>query len=80
MFDDKTKKKKYIGVTQKLNFEELEEISIPRGSSDSQRCSKEMHTAFWSLLGSINWLQSRTQFQACYQFSRCAAASASPTI
>ena len=81
VFDDKTKKKKkYIGVTQKLNVEELEEISIPRGSSDSEGCSKEMHTAFRSLLGSINWLQSRTQFQACYQFSRCASASASPTI
>ena len=80
MFDDKTKKKKYIGVTQKLNVEELEEISIPRGSSDSEGCSKEMHAAFRSLLGSINWLQSRTQFQACYQFSRCDSASASPTI
>ena len=33
-----------------------------------------------SLLGSINWLQSRTQFQSCYQFSRCASAAASPTI
>ena len=81
VFDDKTKKKKkYIGVTQKLNVEELEEISIPRGSADSEGCSKEMHTAFRSLLGSINWLQSRTQFQACCQFSRCASASASPAI
>ena len=33
-----------------------------------------------SLLGSINWLQSRTQFQSCYQFPRCASAAASPTI
>ena len=33
-----------------------------------------------SLLGSINWLQSRTQFQSCYQFSRCASAAASPTV
>ena len=80
VFDDKTKKKKYISVTPRLNVEELEEISIPRGSSDSEGCSKEMHTAFRSLLGSINWLQSRTQFQACYQFSRCASASAPPTI
>ena len=80
VFDEKTKRKKYIGVTQRLNVEELEEISTPRGSSDSEGCSKEMHTAFRSLLGSINWLQSRTQFQARYQFSRCASASASPTI
>ena len=53
VFDEKTKKKK-IGVTQKLNVEELEEISIPRGSNDSEGCSKEMHTAFRSLLGSIH--------------------------
>ena len=54
VFDEKTKKKKYIGVTQTLNVEELEEISIPRGSNDSEGCSKEMHTAFRSLLGSIH--------------------------
>ena len=30
VFDDKTKKKKYIRVTQQLNVEELEEITIPR--------------------------------------------------
>ena len=70
----------YIGVTQKLNVEELEEISIPRESHDSDGCNKEMHAAFRSLFGSINWLQSRTQFQACYQFSRCASAFAAPTI
>ena len=28
----------------------------------------------------INWLRSRTQFQACYSFSRLASASAAPTI
>merc|ERR1711978_794324 len=32
------------------------------------------------MLGSLNWLQSRTQFQAAYRFSRCASASAAPTI
>ena len=37
-------------------------------------------TAYRSLLGSINWLQSRTRFQAYYQFSPCASAAASPTI
>ena len=40
----------------------------------------EFHTAYRSLLGNINWLQSRTQFQSCYQFSRCASAAASPPI
>lgn len=28
----------------------------------------------------INWLQSRTQFQSCYQFSRNASAAAAPTL
>ena len=32
------------------------------------------------LLGEINWLQSRTQFQCCYKFSRCASMAASPTL
>ena len=38
-----------------------------------------MHTWYRSLLGQINWLQSRTQFQCCYKFSRCAPQAASPT-
>ena len=33
-----------------------------------------------SLLGQINRSQSRTQFQCCYRFSRCATRAASPTI
>ena len=39
-----------------------------------------LHTSYRPLLGSINWLQSSTQFQACYQFSRLASASAAPTV
>ena len=31
-------------------------------------------------LGSSNWLQSRTQFEISYYFSRCSSASASATI
>ena len=44
--------------------------------------TRNLHTAYRSLLGSINWLQSRSQFQSCYQFPRCAsaAAAAAPTI
>ena len=43
-------------------------------------CSKEMHTQFRSVLGQINWLQARTQYQSCYLFSRSASASAGPKI
>ena len=40
---------------------------------------KTFHTSYRSLLGSINRLQYRTQFQACYLFSRLASRSAAPT-
>ena len=39
-----------------------------------------LHTEYRSVLGSLNWLQSRTQFQSCYRFSRAASAAASPTM
>ena len=32
-----------------------------------------MQTMYRSLLGQKNWLQSRTQFQCCFQISRCAS-------
>ena len=32
------------------------------------------------MLGQINWLQARTQYQSCYLFSRCASSAAAPTI
>ena len=72
--------KKYISIDQKLCVSELEEIVIPKHLKDADVCDKALHTSYRSLLGSINWLQSRTQFQACYQFSRLASASAAPTV
>ena len=77
---DEHKKKKYISIDQKLSVQELEEISIPKPLKDTDLCDKQLHTSYRSLLGSINCLQSRTQFQACYSFSRLASASAAPTI
>ena len=79
IFDEKGNKK-YISIDQSLNVSELEEIVIPKNLKDDVKCDKALHTSYRSLLGSINWLQSRTQFQACYRFSRLASASASPTI
>ena len=78
--DEKAKKKSHIVVEQSLCVSELTEIFIQKGQKDDEKCDKDMHTAYRSLLGSINWLQSRTQFQACYQFSRCASAAESPTV
>ena len=37
-------------------------------------------TEYTSVLGKLNWLQSRTQFHISYHFSRCASAAASATI
>ena len=70
--------KKYISIDQKLCVSELEEIVMPKHLKDADVCDKAFHTSYRSLLGSINWRQSRTQFQACYQFS--ASASAAPTV
>ena len=67
-------------VEQSLCVSELTEVVIPKGWKDEDKCGKDLHTAYRSLLGGINWLQSRTQFQSCSQFSRCASAAASPTI
>ena len=67
VFDEKGEKK-YISIDQSLAVSELEEIPLPKNLKDDQKCDKELHTAYRSLLGSTNWLQSRTQFQACYHF------------
>ena len=39
-----------------------------------------MHTMYRRLLGQINWLQSSTQFQCCYKFSKCVSMAGCPTI
>jgi len=57
----------------------LLKLSYPKVRRMKTNATK-ISTAYRSLLGSINWLQSRTQFQSCYQFSHCASAAAAPTI
>ena len=54
--------------------------TIDKSLKDDVVCVREQHTNYRSVLGQINWLQSRTQFQSCYLFSRCASACANPTI
>ena len=61
-------------------IKDLAEVIVPRGAQDNQLCDPAMHTEYRSVLGGMNWLQSRTQFTACYRFSRAASASAAPTI
>ena len=68
----------HIEVDQEIKIEELEEIVFDKSLRDDQECPPIVHKAYRSLLGQINWLQSRTQFHACFMFSRCASACAKP--
>ena len=77
---DKGTKTQHICVDQSKAIEALAEMDIEKGLRDELPCSPQQHTLYRSVLGQINWLQSRTQFQACYSFSRCASASAAPKI
>jgi hypothetical protein len=70
----------YVRVDQDRCIDELEEMLIEKHLKDDTPCTATQHTAYRSVLGMINWLQSRTQYQAAYRFSRCAACAAKPTI
>ena len=72
--------KRYIRVDQNRAIEELPEVRFDKTLSDTVQCSPYMHTEYRSVLGQINWLQSRTQFHSCYKFSRAASAASKPTI
>ena len=71
---------KHIRVDQERKVEELSEIKIDSSLRETLTCTPDLHTQFRSVLGQVNWLQSRTQYQSCYLFSRSASASASPTV
>ena len=78
--DRKDPGRRHIQVDQETKIEELSEIVFDKQVKDNITCTSDLHTQYRSLLGQINWLQSRTQFQSCYAFSRCASAAAAPTI
>ena len=68
-----------IVMDQDKAVEELSEIQLEKKLNDEADCTPAMHTEYRrSLLGSLNWLQSRTQFQIAYKFSRAASAAAAP--
>ena len=70
----------YISCDQKLAVDAVEEIQHEKHLKDNSACNPQTHTAYRSVLGQLNWLQSRTQVHVCYKFSRCASAASSPTI
>ena len=49
---------------------------------DNIQCNLQLYiyTAYRSVLGQLDCLQSRAQVHLCYKFSRCASAAANPTI
>ena len=53
---------------------------MERNTKEDLHCTHSMHTMYRSLLGQINGIQSRIQFQRCHKFYRCASMAASPTI
>ena len=67
-------------VSQERAIEELDQIPVEKNIEENIHCTPTMHAKYWSLLGQIYWLHSRTQFHCCYKFSRCASRAASPTI
>ena len=70
----------FIKVDQKLAIDELREVQHEKSLADNLSCNPRLHTEYRSVLGQMNWLQSRTQYHSCYKFSRCASQQAAPTI
>ena len=56
-----------------------DEAMIPKGKDSDALVGSDL-TEYRSVLGKLNWLQSRTQFHISYYFSRCASAAANATI
>ena len=56
-------------VDQEKAIEELHEVEFDKTLKDDVACTPALHTEYRSVLGSLNWLQSRTLFQAAYRFS-----------
>ena len=71
---------RHIEVSQQLAVDDLHEIVFDKSLKDNVACTPYLHTEYRSVLGMINWLQSRTQFQSCYKFSRAASQQSAPTI
>eukprot|EP00975_Prorocentrum_lima_P019011 4004360-Prorocentrum_lima.AAC.1 len=71
---DKGKSSGRIQVYQEKRIEALGEVSFDTCMKGTVTCDSDLHTQYRSVLGHIKWLHSRTQFQSCYLFSRCASA------
>ena len=78
LYDDNNEKD-HIDVDQERGIDDLAEVVYDKKLDPDLACDADLHHQFRSGVGAVNWLQSRTQYQACYPFSRCASALAAPT-
>ena len=51
----------HVQVDQNKAIDELQEVSFDKTLKDSMPLPPALHTAFRSIIGQVNWLQSRTQ-------------------
>ena len=63
-----------------VHWNQSKQGHLERNAKEDLHCTPSTHTTNRTLLRQINWLQSTTQFQCCYKFSRCASMAGSPTI
>ena len=73
-------RKEVITVDQERGIDDLVEVIFNTKLDDELDCDSDLHPRFRSVVGAVNWLQSRTQYQAAYGFSRCASKLAKPKI
>ena len=67
------------GATVTVHQDHLHEALTLKGKDSDALVGPEL-TEYRSVLGKLNWLQSRTQFHISCYFSRCASAAANATI
>ena len=51
----------YISADQKLAVDAVEEIKLEKSLKDNIACAPQLHTAYRSVLGQLNWLQSKAE-------------------
>ena len=60
--------KECIVVDQEIKVEDFQEVEVGKTLRDNISCDPDLHQQYRSVTGQIQWLQSQTKFQVCYQF------------
>jgi len=61
----------YISVDQKLAVDAVEEVKIDNFLKDNVQCNPQLHTAYRSVLGQLNWLHSNSGPSLLQVFASC---------